>query len=91
MNNKKKRLTKGPNNVSRVVWTRFRHPCPPYHIYSIIQPIYICKTLISMKKHEEKKKNSPRVQTTQDASFGPVFIIPALPISYLVENILDVL
>ena len=51
-----KKLTKGPNDVSRIVWTRFRHPCPPYHIYSIIQPIYICKTLISMKKHEEKKK-----------------------------------
>ena len=57
-----------------------------YHISSSIQPIYFCKTLISMKKHEEKKKDSHRVQTTQDVSFGPVFIVPALPISYLVEN-----
>ena len=54
--------------------------------YLVVYNLYICKTLVSMKKHEEKKKNSHRVQTTQDVSFGPVFIVPALPISYLVEN-----
>ena len=43
------------------------------------------KTIVNMKNHGQKKINSPRVQTTRLASFGPVIVVPALPMTYLVE------
>ena len=40
-----------------------------------------CKTLVSIRQTRIKKRNnSPRVQTMQNASFGPVFVVPALPV-----------
>ena len=41
-----------------------------------------------MKKHEIlKKKYSPRAQTTRLASFGPVFVIAALPGMYFAKTL----
>ena len=35
----------------------------------------------------KKKKTPPRAQTKPDASFGPVFVMVALPVAYLVIKI----
>ena len=43
MNNKKKKLTRGPNDASGIVWARFIVPSPPilsFSRISQIQPIY---------------------------------------------------
>ena len=51
------------------------------------RPIYS----FSIWKKTKKKKTSPRVQTMPNVSFGPVFIVPALLIMYLVEYNLNTL
>jgi len=45
------------------------------------------KTLFSFNKNEERtKENSPRAQTMPDASFGPFYVVSALPVVHNVNR-----
>ena len=80
---KKKRLTYGPNNARRVVWACFsyRRPAQPSpSIYNMNKTKKKQKKTVRMnKKQRKKKKDLPMAQTTQNVSFGPVFLIAGQP------------
>ena len=53
--------------------------------YLVIRTYRHSKTLVSIeKKRKKRKNNSPRAQMTPDASFGPVSVVPAQSVVYLV-------
>ena len=77
----KKKLTKWPKRRRTRRLGPFSSSLPtPSRILSLRIYIYY-KILVSIQK---KQRYSPRAQTTRLASFGPVFIVPAQSIMYLV-------
>ena len=75
----------GPNDVSVVVQARSRH-CQPLSRSLCITTVYTIKNkLVFFKKTKKnEKKNPPMAQTTHLASFGPVFVVSAHPVTYFV-------
>ena len=50
-----------------------------------LETICVIISVVSIKNKRRKHKNhSPRAQTTPDASFGPIFVIPALLVTYFI-------
>ena len=50
-----------------------------------LETICVIISVVSIKNKRRKHKNhSPRAQTTPDALFGPIFVIPALLVTYFI-------
>jgi hypothetical protein len=62
----------------------------PLFVVAALPAVYsvnrIYETLVSIKKTQRIKKNSPTAQTMRLVSFGPVFVVAALPAAYFVNR-----
>ena len=74
----------GPNDVSGVVRARSHHRRPLSRSSCITTVYTIRNKLVFFKKTKKNERNPPMAQTTHLASFGPVFVVSAHPVTYFV-------